>query len=190
MPRGHLGFEEQVRGASAIKKLILRRMPGSVLGADMWNLLRHAEGLNPRQIVELAWDCACIECGAVPEGLRNGAIEFRCPNGKCIEKSGAAREVHLMPDLFDVIRARPGDLDNLVQRALEKFSRKFPRSERLPPQNRYRVFPRLKRYQELIYRSWTPAEFSDHVQHCLKEFLATDLGLTFPPVPQTPSYDN
>ncbi len=142
----------------------------------MWSLLRHAEGLNPRQIVELAWDCACIECGAVPEGLRKGAIEFRCPTGKCIEKSGAAREVHLMPDLFDVIRARPGDLDNLVQRALEQFGNAFPRSARLPSRNQRTVFPRLKRYQELFYKGWTPAEFSDHVEHCLRELLARDLG--------------
>jgi hypothetical protein len=175
MPRGHVGFESQVRGAASVRKLLLKRMPGYSLQNDNWSLLRHAEGLTPTQIIELEWGEACVECGAIPEGLRKGAIEFHCPKRKCVPKPIAARLVYLDPDLFQVVRTASEGIDALIQTVLEQFGAAFLKSARLPSRPmQFPVYVRLTRLQELFYTGWTPVEFSDHVEHCLREFFGAD----------------
>ena len=148
-------------------------MPGYTPQSDRWDLLRQAEGLTPTQIIELEWEGACIECGAIPEGIRKGAVEFRCPMQKCVPRPVAARLVYVTPELFHVVRTATEDINTLIQRVLGQFGATFPKSARLPSRPvQVPVYPRLTRLQELFYRGWTPLEFSDHVEHCLLESLA------------------
>lgn len=180
MPIGHQGLEEQVRGAAAIRKMILRRMKGSISQSDIWNLLRHADGLSPRQVIELAWDSACVECGAIPEGLRKGVVQFRCPKGVCASTPPAARQVNLTPDLLTTLPTEPKEFDRVVQEALERFATDYPRSVRLESRVQHARYARLKRYQELFYKGWTLPEFSDHVEQCLRKWISCDAESPIP----------
>jgi hypothetical protein len=73
-------FRRQVRGAKALKKL--RRMLG-------WAEADFVSRLSPRQRAELNWTIPCADCESIPAGLvkGTGAVELRCPLGKCAPRT-------------------------------------------------------------------------------------------------------
>jgi hypothetical protein len=171
MVRGDARFGAAVRSAEAIRKWVLRSNPGLPENADKWTLLRHGHGLTPKQIVELAWATPCSNCGAIPEGLRQGAIEFHCPKQRCKYAKLPARLLLMTVDLFEKTKSFPGGRHDAVQAALEAFGAMYPRTERLGSRTQISLVVRIKRYQDLLYAGWTPREFSDHVELCLERLM-------------------
>lgn len=187
MVRGNARFGVSVRSAEAIRKWIIRSNPDLLVNADKWMLLRHGHGLTPAQIVELSWEVPCSDCGAIPEGLRHGVIEFCCPKQQCLNRASSARIVSITPELFEKAKSFAGgrfasgasdvtavpraSLQDVIQAALEKHGPEYPQTQGLPSRPQINIPMRVKRYQALLYAGWTPKEYSDHIEFCLIRFI-------------------
>jgi hypothetical protein len=115
-------FLRQVRGRKALLAILRRICPSSSL------LSTARTYLSQRQLAELAWDVACAECGAFPEGAvkKDGKeeVQFRCPKKRCPSRQLVGRTVLLDPELVDrLIRAFGESLTELAAVALAEFQK-------------------------------------------------------------------
>jgi hypothetical protein len=89
MLSGDSRFLREVRGRSALLRLLQRMFPATNLGdpLDVERAVRRAR-LTDAQRVQLTDDIPCALCGCRPVGpVRCGGdtkVEFRCPTGECL----------------------------------------------------------------------------------------------------------
>jgi len=169
--RGDAAYERCVRGSEAVVKMLERKNPQLCGNRDDWLLLREASLLEPRQILDVAWQVPCARCGSRPEGLVHGEIQFRCPLGSCAAGAPRARTINLTPELLTRVTACSADIHQMVQAALSQYGREYPRGNNLPPRQQFPIVVKLKPYQHLVYSGWTPKELSDHVELALLRLI-------------------
>lgn len=169
--REDVTFERCVRGSDAVVRLLERTCPQLCGNYDKWQLFRAASMLEPGQILDVAWQVPCAHCGARPEGLVRGEIQFRCPLSRCTADSPSARTINFTTELLDRVKSYSGDIHQTVQSALEQHGREYSRENFLPARQQFSIVVRLKPYQHLLYSGWTPKELSDHVEFALLRLI-------------------